>query len=232
MKNKFLSFALAICLMIPYAFALTACGDKPPENPPTFVVYTVTEAEWKTNLNLTKNETQTLSCVSLGSSQTELLSNSTQPLSEITSYTVLAEGVNAGIPGSALLKMTPNGMYIEFYVNGTLKSSESGTFDSDNVLYESVKTNMMMFVPFAEYYDDFTFDETKNAYVAQNLTATLVDDYDINNTETIYHKTAEVSFVNGYLNKVSFEMCDKDFIEIIATFTFTFSNINNTTISD
>ena len=157
MKKKFLSFVLAICLMIPCAFALTACGDNPPEDPPpSAVVYTVTEAEWKTNLNLTKNETQaqTLSCASLCSSQTQLLSNSIQPLTEITSYTVFAEGVNVGTPGSALLKMTPNGMYIEFYVNGTLKASESGTFDSDNVLYESVKTNMMMFVPFAEYYDD------------------------------------------------------------------------------
>lgn len=88
-----------------------------------------------------------------------------------------------------------------------------------------------MFIPFAEYYDEFTFDETKKAYVAQNLTATVVDDYDITQTETIYHKTAEVSFINGYLNKVSFEMCDPTFSEVMATFTFTFSDINNTSIA-
>lgn len=31
MKKKFLSFILAVCFVIPVAFTLTACGDKPPE---------------------------------------------------------------------------------------------------------------------------------------------------------------------------------------------------------
>ena len=223
MKKKLLSLVLAICLIIPCALGLVACDDNPP-----VTVYTVTKAEWEINLNLTKSKAQAQTLASAPLYMAEI--GDSQPLTSISSYTVFAEGVNAGTPGTALLKMCPEGMSIEFYVNGTLKASESGIFDNTNVLYESVKTNMMMFVPFADYYDDFTFDETKNAYVAQNLTATLVDDYDINETETIYHKSAEVSFVNGYLNKVSFEMSDQNFDEVIATFTFTFSNINNTTI--
>lgn len=229
MKKKFFSLILAIFMLMLGVLALSAC-DK--EQSPETVSYTVTEAEWKTNLNLTRRpiQTQTLSCNSLHLPQTNLFSK-TQPLSEITSYTVLAEGVNGGTPGSALLKMASNGMYIEFYVNGTLKSSESGTFDNTNVLYQSVKTNMMMFVPFAEYYNEFTFDETKKAYVAQNITAIVVDDYDIEKTEEIFHKTAEVSFVNGYLNKVFFQMSDKTFTADVATFTFTFSNINKTTVT-
>lgn len=32
MKKKFLSFVLAICLLIPCAFALSACGENPPSN--------------------------------------------------------------------------------------------------------------------------------------------------------------------------------------------------------
>lgn len=34
MKKKFLSFILAICLIIPCAFALTACGNNPPPETP------------------------------------------------------------------------------------------------------------------------------------------------------------------------------------------------------
>lgn len=223
MKNL-LNGLMAMVLMFTSVFAFAGCGKD--DNPPA-TVYTVTEEEWKTNLNLTKGQSQ----------MQPVAYNLSKEVTEITSYTVRAEGVNVGTPGSALLKMAPNGMSIEFYVDGTLKTSESGTFDSNDVLYASVKINMMMFVPFAEYYDDFTFDETKNAYVAQNLTATLVDDYDTSKTETIYHKSAEVSFVNGVLKTVSFQMSDKnsvvndnDFDNIIATFTFTFSDINSTTV--
>lgn len=222
--KKILKGLMAMVLMFTSLFAVAGCGK---DDDPPATSYTVTEEEWKINLNLTKGQSQVQ----------PVAYNLSQEVTSITSYTVRAEGVNAGIPGSAVLKMAPNGMSIEFYVNGTLKASETGTFDSNNVLYESVKTNMMMFVPFAEYYDDFTFDETKNAYVAQNLTATLVDDYDTSKTETIYHKSAEVSFVNGVLKTVYFQMSDKNSVEndnnfdnIIATFTFTFSDINNTTV--
>ena len=80
----------------------------------------------KLEFNEKKPQAQTLSCVSASSSQAQLFSSNT--LTEITSYTVYAEGVNVGIPGTALLKMCPNGMFIEFKVDGTLKESESGTF--------------------------------------------------------------------------------------------------------
>ena len=33
MKKKFLSFVLAICLILPCAFALSACGKNPPDEP-------------------------------------------------------------------------------------------------------------------------------------------------------------------------------------------------------
>lgn len=217
--RKLVSILLAFCMCLSIGVVFAGCDKTPPS-----VTYTVTEAEWKTNLNLTKGQQQPQT-LSYG-----VQSFASQPLTEITSYTVFAEGINAGIPGSALLKMAPNGMFVEFYVNGTFKESESGVFDNTNVLYQSVKINMMMLVPFADSYSQFTFDDTKNAYVAQNITSILVDDYDINNTETIYHKTAEVSFINGYLNTVSFEMTDINFTETVATFTFTFSNINNTTV--
>lgn len=204
MKKKFLSFVLAICLLVPCAFIFTACGENPPpEDPPTATVYTVTEAEWKTNMNLTKNqaETQTLSCASLCSSQVTLLSTSSQPLTEITSYTARAEGVNAGQPGWGLVKITSDGMYTEFYPNNELNEEHSGNFDNTTTMYQDMKFNMIMLVPFANSYSQFTFDETKNAYVGQNITSSLVED---GISEPIYHRTAEV--------------------------TFTFSDINNTTI--
>ena len=227
MKKHLLSYALPICILIPCALASTSCAPTNPSSSETngSVVYTVSEEEWKINMNLTNDQTH-----SNPSNVVKPNAHRVEPLTEINSYTVLAEGVNAGAPGSALLKMAENGMSIEFYVNGTLKDDETGTFDKNNVLYQSVKTNMMMFVPFKEYYDSFTFDETKNTYVAQNLTAEIVDDYDLNNKSTIYHKKAEVSFINGYLNTVSFVMFDSNFNEVFATFTFSFSDINNTVV--
>lgn len=143
-----------------------------------------------------------------------------------------AEGVNVGIPGTALLKVDPNAMYIEFYNNGVkVEDDDFGIVYNTEVLYTTVLTNMMRFVPFSEYYNDFTFDQTKNAYVAENLTSTLVDDYNPNETEDIYTKNAEVSFVNGYLNTISIEICqDATFGDVVASFVFTFSNINNTTV--
>lgn len=236
MKRKVLSLILAICLTIPCAIAFTACAN----NDSKTAKYTVTELEWKTNLNLTKEtpQAQTLSSELSRPSQVKSFASSVEPLSKITSYTVHAEGVNTGTPGSAVLKMALNGMSTEFYVNGVLKESETGTFDNSHVLYQSVKTNMMLFIPFAENYDDFIYDETKKAYVAQNLTATVVDDYDTSKTNQIYHKKAEVYFVNGYLSKVYFEMSNEksvelsnNFDDVIAIFTFTFSKINSTVVN-
>lgn len=40
MKQKILSFVLAICLIIPCAFALVGCEDQPPANPPTTLTAT------------------------------------------------------------------------------------------------------------------------------------------------------------------------------------------------
>ena len=231
MKKKFLSFVLAICLLLPCAFALTACGENPPEDPPTATVYTVTEAEWKTNLNLTKSQVQaqTLSCASLCSNQVQLLSNSTQPLTEITSYTVRAEGVNDGKEGWGLVKMTSNGMYTEFYpnTNNVLQEENSGYFDKDSQMYQEMHINMIMLVPFDSSYSQFTYDENKKAYVGTNITSSLLED---GISDPIYHKTAEVSFVNGYLNTIYFEMTDSTFTDVVATFTFTFSDINNTIV--
>ena len=226
--KKLLSCFLAICTLVTCSLALCACD----QTPPPATVYTVTEAEWRTNLNLTNVPSQApaLSCELLNASQPQLLANPSQPLTEITSYTAYAEGINVGTPGTALLKMTPEGMYVEFYVNGTLKESESGTFSSTETIYQSVKINMMMLVPFANSYNDFTFNETKKVYEAQDVTTTLVNDYDVTQTTEIFHKTAEVSFIDGYLNSLSFIMTDKTFTDVVATFTFTFSNINNTTI--
>lgn len=47
MKNKLLSFILAICLIMPCAFVLSACGNNPPpENPHT---HEWVEGDWKNN---------------------------------------------------------------------------------------------------------------------------------------------------------------------------------------
>lgn len=51
-------------------FMLSACGEEPPTVPPesSEVIYTVTESEWKANLNLTKSQAQPqlLSCATMG----------------------------------------------------------------------------------------------------------------------------------------------------------------------
>ncbi len=52
MKKKLLSFILAICLIIPCAFALTACGPKKndPKDDPN-KAFKVTEQQWKESIN-------------------------------------------------------------------------------------------------------------------------------------------------------------------------------------
>ena len=43
-------------------------------------------------------------------------------------------------------------------------------------------------------------------------------------------KPLEVSFINGYLNTITVELCDETFENVYSSFVFTFSNINNTTV--
>ena len=88
----------------------------------------------------------------------------------------------------------------------------------------------MTYFPFGDSYDDFTFDETKNAYAAGELTAMMVDDYDPTDIEPVYTKDAEVTFVNGYLNTIKVTLCDENFENEYASFVFTFTNINKTTV--
>lgn len=237
MKNKFLSFILVICLMMPCVFMLSACDEEPPTNPPETpaTVYTVTESEWEINFNITKAQTQPqvepVSCVAMGG-QTQLISNnSSQSLAEITSYTLRAEGNSEGVDGSGLLKVAPNGMYMEFYIEDVLQPDETGTTPSSDPWYIGMTTMLKSYFPFSGRYDDFTFDETKNAYVAQNLKSTVVDESDINETYDLYNKKAEITFVNGYLNTITVEMCeDETYEDVYLSLVFTFSDINNTTV--
>ena len=222
--KKLVTIMLTICMCLSICAMFTACGNVPPAT----VTYTVTEDEWKTNFNLTNSSTQ---AQTLGSASAGILLAGTTPVTQISSYTVYAEGVNAGTPGTALLKVAPNAMSIDFYVNGSRKESECGIFENTNVLYTSVTTNMKMFLPFANNYGDFTYDATKKAYVGQNITSIIVDDYDPTETSELYTKTAEAKFENGYIKTVSVEICDNTFTDVMATFTFTFSNVNNTTVT-
>lgn len=231
--KKLVSFVLTVCMCLSIGTLLTACNEMPPEDT---VSYTVTEDEWKVNFNLTKGQSQaqvqTLACA-MEPVQVQLLSaDASQPLTEITSYTLYAEGESEGTTGTALLKVAHNAMSIEFYVNGTLKEEETGTYKNDDVLYTTLTNNVMVYFPFANNYNDFTFDQTKNAYVSEKITSTMVDDYDPTQTSDVFTKSAEVTFVNGYLNTVTVELCDKTFTDVYAAFVFTFSNINNTTVSE
>lgn len=195
------------------------------------ITYTVTEEEWKMNFNLTKTqvEAQTLSCLTWGEIKAKSVATKTAS-SGITSYTVYAEGTNSGTSGTSLLKVAPNAMSIEFYVEGQLKESESGTYTNSETLYKTLTSNILAYFPFANNYGDFTFDQERNVYVAQNMTSIMVDDYDPSITRPTYTKTAEVTFVNGYLNTVKVQLCDSTFTDVFANFDFTFSNMNNTTV--
>ena len=246
MKKKLLSFMLAICLMMPCAFMLSACDkETTPDNPPEApaVVYTVTESEWEINFNITKAPEQAqpqaepLACMAMGN-QAQLLSNdSSQPLAKITSYTLRAEGWAEGdepgeqIDGLGILKVAPNGMEMEFYLENVLRPDESGKTPSSDPWYIGMTTMLNSYFPFSGKYDTFTFDSTKNAYVAERLKTTVVDEDDINKTYDLYNKKAEVTFINGYLNTITVEMCDDETYEnVYLSLVFTFSNINNTTV--
>ncbi len=51
MKKKLLSSVLASCLIIPCAFALTACGSKDDKKDDPNAAYKVTEQQWKQSIN-------------------------------------------------------------------------------------------------------------------------------------------------------------------------------------
>lgn len=240
MKKKFLSLLLVICFMLPCAVVLTSCGENPPES--SAIVYTVTESEWEVNFNITKSKTtqpqaQTLSCV-VESSKTQSLFSAPTSLAEITSYTLRAEGWAEGgaegedkIDGLGILKIAPNGMEMEFYLDGQLSPGETGKTPSSDPWYVGMTMMLKSYFPFSGRYNDFTFDEAKKAYVATNLKSTVVDESDINQTYDLYNKKAEITFINGYLNTVTVEMCEDDTYEnVYLSLTFTFSNINNTTV--
>ena len=226
MKKRILSLVLALCLVVPCVCAVSACKSGA-------TVYTVTESEWEINFNITKTPTQaqTLSC-SPFSNQTQVSSsNPLQSLAAITSYTLSAEGVSEGTEGSGLLKVAPNGMYMEFYLDGVFRPDESGTTPSSDPWYVGMTTMLKSYFPFSGRYNDFAFDQTKNAYVANNIVSTVINEEDITETYEIFNKKAEITFINGYLNTVSIELCsDNTFTNVYLSLTFTFSDINKTTV--
>ena len=234
MKRKFLSFILAVIMVISCMSVLSACTQTPPAEPPTSAVYTVTEQEWKINFNLTKGQSQPSAqplCATLNKGKAQLFS-STQPISAITSYTINAVGINYGTNGSCCLKVAPNAMSIEFYLEGAFRDDESGITPSSDPFYVGLTSSIMSYFPFANNYNDFTFDQTKNAYVASNFTVAVVNEENINETYDLHTKTAEVSFINGYLNTITIELAeDNTYQTIYSSFVFTFSNINSTTVN-
>lgn len=217
MFKKIGKYLLSLALVFVSIFGAVGC-DK--DKDPSASSYTVTEEEWKINFNLTgsKEETQSLNATQL------------KKISEITSYTLYAEGENGTETGTSLLKVAPNGMSIEFKLGNVLREEESGTYENDHVLYKSLTKNIKTYFPFGDNYDDFTFDEDKKAYVAEDLTSMMVGDYDPSQLTPVYTKSAEVKFVDGYLKTITVQMCDATFTDIYASFVFTFSNINNTTV--
>lgn len=228
--KKLLSILLMVCLCLSFGIMVVGCDQSqaPQQDDNGMAVYTVTEEQWKINFSLTKNQVQTQSSC-IGKEPT-LSTFSAPALTEITSYTLFAEGSNEGISGTSLLKVSPSAMSIEFYVGNTLKESESGVFASDTDFYKGLTTSIMAYFPFENNYSNFTFDQTKKAYVGEDLTSVLNDEYDVNKHYEMYTKSAEVSFINGYLNTITVELCDKTFTNVYASYVFTFTDINNTIV--
>ena len=215
MFKKIGKYLLSLALVFASVFGIAGCGKD--DDSPT-ISYTVTEEEWRINFNLTK-----------GQNQPQALSDT--KLAEITSYTIYAQGENYGESGTCTLKVDKNGMSIDFYLEGVFREDESGTYESSDDFYIGLTASIMSYFPFADNYNDFTFDETKKAYVAQNLTSAVINENDINETYDMYTRSAEVTFINGYLNTISVELCeDNTFTEVFSSFVFTFSNVNSTTV--
>ena len=220
MKKKLFSFILAMSFILPCAFVLSAC-KKTSKNPS--VVYTVTESEWEINFNITK-----------ANQSTPLSVNLSETLEEITSYTLYGEGEYYGeAEGTGLLKVAPNALYIEFYVGGQLTGDKNGVTPNTDPFYVGITAMLRSFFPFSGKYDDFTYDETKKAYVAENFISTVVDEDDIEDTYDLYTKYAEITFINGYLNTVSIILCTDDTYQTAyAEYVFTFSDINKTIVEE
>lgn len=225
--KKLLSILLTLCMCLSICAVFTACKKAPP----TSASYQVTEAEWKMNFNLTKASPQAQTLSNNARQTIQLFAEEYSQLQKITSYTLYAEGVNGNTSGRSTLKVAPNAMSIEFYIGNTLREQESGIYEKTEVLYQTLTVNLMNYFPFENNYGDFQFDEEKKAYVSQNLTSIMVDDYDPSKTKEVHTKSAEVKFVNGYLKTINVALCDKNFENAFASFEFTFSNINNTTVN-
>lgn len=236
MKKKLLSLVLAVCLIVPCTFALSAC-----DNANSSTVYTVSESEWEINFNITKvnaqTHSQTVACSLLNDAKTQdVLNTVAQSLDEITSYTLSAIGTDyqdGTLNGSGVLKVAPNGLDMKFYLEGVLQEEQTKTIPNTDLQYIGLKTMLTSYFLFSGKYNLFTFDTTKNAYVAENLTVTVISEDDISKTYDLYNKAVEVTFINGYLNTISVEFCDKTFEAetVYQTFVFTFSDINNTTVT-
>ncbi len=234
MIKKILSFICATCIIIPCVFMFSACKNDDNNNEDaggSTVVYTVNESEWETNFKITKvrEQSQTVACLTV--------INGESSLADITSYTLSATGNiiegDETTPGSGVLKVAPNGLDMEFYINSVQQAEQTKKVPSTDSQYIGLTATLTSFFAFSGKYNDFTFDTNKNAYVAENLTVSVVNEDDISTTMNLYNKKVEVTFVNGYLNTISTELCDETFEEetIFQTFVFTFSNINNTTVT-
>lgn len=238
MKKKILSFILAICLIVPCAFLATACKN----NDDSAVVYTVSEDEWETNFKITQvgeqTQTQAVSYSLLNNSESRVVqTTSAKSLAEITSYTLSATGTDyqdeEPLRGSGVLKVAPNGLDMTFYLNDVLQEEQTKVISNTDKQYIGLKATLTSYFLFSGKYNEFTFNKTKNAYIAENLTVSVVNEDDISQTLDLYNKKVEVTFINGYLNTISVEFCDKNFAEdtVYQTFMFTFSDINNTTVT-
>ena len=234
MKKNLLSIALAFNLITSSAFILSACNKPDPEDT---IIYTVTESQWETNFNITKSKTQLPPVEPVSYNERQLLADSTN-FEEINSYTVTAEGVwrdeflNQEEEGKGILKVAPNGMDMEFYLDGILQPAQTGKASSSDPWYIGLTTMLRSFFPFSGQYNNFTFDETKKAYVAENLKSTVVSEDDITQTYDLYDKKVEITFINGYLNTITIDMCqDEEYDFVYLSLVFTFTNINNTVVT-
>lgn len=245
MKKKILTFILAICVICPCAFLVTACnngGDKNEGSDNGAVVYTVSEEEWETNFKITQVGEQAKTQAVAYSLSSNLESGVVQTayaksLAEITSYTLSATGTNIDeygtINGSGVLKVAPNGLDMKFYLNDVLQEEQTKVIPNTDKQYIGLKATLTSYFKFSGKFNSFTFDTAKNAYVAENLTVTVVNEDDISETLDLYNRKVEVTFINGYLNTISVELCGETFEAntVYQTFLFTFSDINNTTVT-